>query len=426
MRKKIITIGVIIFLVLLAVIFLMLPRNKLVVSEVEPSTRKTADLSPSVQADDVVFPVKVVLVHKGDLIHSINSSGYAYPRMENEIKPKLGGQAVEVNVYNGKAVHKGDILFLLDDRELQIALQEAEDQLINAQVDYKLANSGAVDTTGESKYRHQLDSLGRAYNEAELKSKSGEVSQTVLDRIRRNYDAISIFTSVNREDVVANKVGLDRAGLEYEDAKLRLSYATINAPFDGVAADCAVQPGSYVQASQTCMRVIDISRIRINCEVTETDLSKIKVGDEAKAQFVAFAESTFEGMVVQINPIVDLQKRTATVVVEIANSSMAIKPGMYAAVRIASDVDRDIVLVPKSAVLFRDNRPLVFTVLNGESQWIYVNLGKMSREAGSRYAGNDDFYEIKDGLLKGDTLVIDGNYNLAHQAKVKVTEVTQY
>ncbi len=416
MRKKIMITGVVIFMVLLGAIFLTLQRDKSTVSEVESSTRESTDSNPSSQGGDVVFPVKVAVVHRGDLIHWINSSGYAYPNLENEIKPNLSGQAVEVDVHDGKIVHKGDTLFLLDDRELRIALQIAEDQLINAQVDYKLANASAVDTTGESRYRLQLDSLRRAYNEAQLRSQRGELSQSVLERIKRNYDAITIFTSLNREDVVANKVGLDRAESEFEDATLRLSYATLKAPFEGVIAECLVQPGGFVQVGQTCMRIMDISTIKVNCEVTETDLSKIKVGDEAKVQFVVFLEKTFEGNVVQINPVVDLQKRTATVVVEIANGSMRIKPGMYASVRIASDADRDVLLVPKSAVLFRENRSLVFTVLNEVSQWIYVSLGEM----------NEDCYEIKDGLSKGDTLVVDGNYNLAHQASVRITEITKY
>lgn len=408
MRKKVTVIVIAILLVVSVTIVLTLPKNK--------SGKELADSTPSMQTNDVVFPVKVALVHRGDLIHWINSSGYAYPRIENEIKPNLSGQVVEVNAYDGKVVHKGDVLFKLDDRELLIALQEAEDQLMNAQIDYNLAIKGAVDTTGQHKYKLERDSLQHAYIDAERKFKEGKVSQAVLDRIKRNYEAISVFTKVDREDVIADRIGLNRAESQYEGAKLKLSYATINAPFDGVAADCAVQPGSYVQAGQTCMRVVDISRIRINCEVTETDLPKIRVGNEAKVQFVAFQGKTFEGRVVQINPIVDLQKRTATVIVEIANVGGAIKPGMYATVAIASNVDHNVVLIPKSAVLFRDNRPLVFTVVNGESQWIYVGLGNM----------NDSYYEIRDGLSVGDTLVVDGNYNLAHEAKVKITDVTKY
>ncbi len=406
MRKKIIVVAVMILA--LAVVGLILTSSK--------GKKQEENTAGSVSTSDVLFPVKVALVHKGDLIHWVNPSGYAYPRIENEIKPNLSGRIVELNAYDGKIVHKGDVLFKLDDRELLIALQEAEDQLINAQVDYNLANKGAVDTTGEYKYKLERDSLQYVYNDAERKFKVGKISQTALDRIKRNYEAISVFTSVNREDVIADKIGLNRAESQYEDAKLKLCYATVNAPFDGVVADCAVQPGSYVQAGQTCMRVVDVSKIRINCEVTETDLPRIKVGDKANARFVAFAGKTFEGTVVQINPIIDLQKRTATVVVEIANAGTAIKPGMYVTVTIASDVDHDVVIVPKSAVLFRDNRPLVFTVLNGESQWIYVTLGKM----------NDDFYEIKDGLSIGDTLVVGGNYNLAHEAKVRITEMTKY
>ncbi len=367
-------------------------------------------------AGQVVFPVKAAIVHRGNLVSWINSSGYAYPRIENEIKPNTDGKVVQLNAYDGKAVHKDEILFKLDDRELSIELQEAKDQLINAQVDYDLANKGAVDTTGEYEYKVQRDSLHQVYDKAKRKFEEGSISQTVLDRIRRNYDAISVLASINRQDVIANKIGLNRAESEYEDAKLKLSYATMRAPFDGLVANCAIQTGGYVQSGQICMDMVDISKIRINCSVTETDLPNIRVGDEAKAQFVAFSGQTFEGKVVQINPVVDLQKRTATVIVEVPNESGKIKPGMYAVVTIASNSNNDVVIVPKSAVLFRDNRPIVFTVLSDEAQWIYVNLGR----------ANDNYYEIKKGLSVGDTLVIDGNYNLAHEAKVEITGMEKY
>jgi HlyD family secretion protein len=323
---------------------------------------------------------------------------------------------IGVGVYDGKPVRKGDTLLTLDDRELLIAFQEAKNQLIGAQVDYNLANKAAVDTTGEYKYEIQRDSLRLAYHAAEAQLEKGEVSRTVVDRLRRNYDAISVFTSVNRQDVIADKIGLDRAESEYENAKLKLSYATFGAPFNGVAADCSVQPGSYVQVGQTCMRVIDISKIRINSEVTETDLPKIRVGDEAKAKFVAFAGKTFEGRVMQVNPMIDLQKRAATVIVEIDNPSGTIKPGMYASLRIASYSNKNIVMIPKGAVLFRDNRQLVFIVRNGEAQWDYIKLG----------SANANYYEIRNGLAVGDTVVINGNYNLAHQVPVMITGVEKY
>ena len=404
--KKVVSVGAVILVAAIAGIMVMSSKGK----------ERDNIPTPSVQATDAVFPVKAALVHKGDLVDWINSSGYAYPLTENEIKPNVSGQVIGVGVYDGKPVRKGDTLLTLDDRELLIAFQEAKNQLIGAQVDYNLANKAAVDTAGEYKYETQRDSLRSAYHAAEQQLKTGEISQTIVDRLKRNYDAISVFTSVNRQDVIADKIGLDRAESDYESAKLKLSYATVEAPFNGVSADCSVQPGSYVQAGQTCMRVINISRIRINCEVTETDLPKIRVGDEAKAQFVAFAGKTFEGRVMQVNPVIDLQKRTATVTAEIDNPSGTIKPGMYATVSVASNLDHDVVIVPKQAVLFRDNRPLVFTVVNNVSQWIYVTLGKK----------NDSFYEIKDGLSSDDTLVVDGNYNLAHEAKVNITEMTVY
>lgn len=369
-----------------------------------------------VSPSDITFPVEIAVVRKGELISWISANGYAQALREFEVKPKLSGQIMKLSVQNGMHVHRGEVLMKLDDTEYQLALEQAESRLLNARVEYTLAKAGAPGGRDVSKYNQQLDSLRATYQAAKEKFKDGMITRDEFARIKRDYESLLVYTSVNPEDVVAVKTGLSDALHEYEKAKLNLSYTELFAPFDGIIADCFVREGGYVQSGMTCMKVIDINAVRILCEITEADLLKLKVGDPAIAEFVAIPNRKFYGNVVEINPVIDSQKRTALVTVQVGNSGSLIKPGMFASVRIGGEVLRNVVIVPRSAVLVRDNRPLVFTAEGGMSQWKYVQLGR----------SNDDYYEIQEGIVAGDTLIVGGNYNLAHQSKIRVQALRQY
>ncbi|MBN2354649.1 efflux RND transporter periplasmic adaptor subunit, partial [candidate division KSB1 bacterium] len=203
-----------------------------------------------------------------------------------------------------------------------------------------------------------------------------------------------------------------RALVEYERARLTLSYCSLRAPFSGYVADCELVPGgSYINAGFKCMKLVDLSKINIITEVTESQIGKIRIGHAAEVRFVAYPQKVLRGRVMEINPYIDLEKRTGKVTVEIANPDHRFKPGMFANVRIQGDVVAEALVIPRPALVMRDNRPVVFVAQNGLAKWHYVAIG----------AENEDFYQITDGISAGDSVIVEGHYNLAHDARIKVT-----
>lgn len=405
--KKIVILSIAVFLVLIGV-FLILSENK-------KQEENEANIG-EIQTSEVIFPVKVEVAKKGDLIQWINTSGVAKPVQEIDIIPRVSGQVVNLNVYNGKFVRKDELILKIDDTEYKIALKQAEYNLLDARVEYNLMKFGSVPGGSDTqRFREQIDSLRKIYEETKRKFELGEVSEDVFERVRRDYESLLVYSDVNREDVIANKSGLNRALIEYERAKLNLSYTQIKAPFSGYIADCELSVGSYVNAGQKCMKLIDISRIRIVAEVTETQMAKIKVGNSAEVEFVAYPGEVFKGVVVEVNPYIDIERRLGKVIVEINNIGEKIKPGMFGNVRIQGEVYRGVLIVPKKAVVMRDNRPVIFVYQSvgdemGLSKWFYVELGRE----------NEQYYEIKSGINAGDTIIVEGNYNLAHDSKVRL------
>ncbi|CUU07813.1 RND family efflux transporter, MFP subunit [Candidatus Thermokryptus mobilis] len=371
----------------------------------------------NVEPGEIFFPVKVDVARKGDLIQWVNTSGVAKPIQEVDIISRVGGQVVLLNVHNGKFINKDDLIFKIDDTEYKIALKQAEYNLLDARVEYNLMKFGSVPGGADvGRFKKEIDSLKKVYEEMKKKYEMGLVGEGDFERVKRDYEALLVYSDVNREDVIANKSGLNRALIEYERAKLNLEYTQIKAPFSGYIADCDINVGSYVSPGQKCMKLIDISFVKIVVEVTETQLAKIKTGNIAEVELVAYPGEIFRGRVVEVNPYIDVERRVGKVVVLIENIGEKIKPGMFANVRIQGDIYRDVLLVPKKAVVMRDNRPVVFVYQgvdedNGLSKWFYVELGRE----------NEQFYEIKSGINPGDTIIVEGNYNLAHDSRVKVS-----
>jgi RND family efflux transporter MFP subunit len=370
----------------------------------------------NVEPGEIFFPVKVDVARKGDLIQWINTSGVAKPIQEVDIISRIGGQVVLLNVHNGKFINKDDLIFKIDDTEYKIALKQAEYNLLDARVEYNLMKFGSVPGGADvGRFKKEIDSLRKVYEEIKKKYEMGLVGEGDFERVKRDYEALLVYSDVNREDVIANKSGLNRALIEYEKAKLNVEYTQIKAPFSGYIADCDINVGSYVSPGQKCMKLIDISAVKIVAEVTETQLAKIKTGNIAEVEFVAYPGEVFRGRVIEVNPYIDIERRVGKVVVLVENIGEKIKPGMFANVRIQGDIYRDVLLVPKKAVVMRDNRPVVFVYQgvnedSGLSKWFYVELGRE----------NEQFYEIKSGINPGDTIIIEGNYNLAHDSKIKI------
>ncbi|MDL1892690.1 efflux RND transporter periplasmic adaptor subunit [Sphingobacteriales bacterium CHB3] len=108
------------------------------------------------------------------------------------------------------------------------------------------------------------------------------------------------------------------------------------------------------------------------------------------------------------------QRRTLILLASGTNlpASNSLMPGMYATVRIQTEIIADRLLVPKAALLVRDQRTLVFTAQQGLAKWHYVDVEDE----------NERFIAIRSGITPGDTVIVDGHYTLAHDAGIRVTE----
>ncbi len=217
-----------------------------------------------------------------------------------------------------------------------------------------------------------------------------------------------------RDAVFEQRTGLADARMAEERARLNLEYTEIKAPFSGVVQGLAVVQGEMATVGQNVCTIYNNRRLEARVNVLEADLRNLEPGRPVLLAIPATGD-TLQTRVDVISPILDQATRTCEVLIRFDNPEERFRPGMFVRARIAGVVYPDRLLVPKDALLIRDDRPLVFKAADGRAQWLYVDTGLQ----------NEDWVEItgvhSGGTLEpGDEVVVSNHLTLAHEAKIKI------
>ncbi len=210
--------------------------------------------------------------------------------------------------------------------------------------------------------------------------------------------------------------GYNMAVLNLKSARIQYEQTFLKAPFNGIVADLKQQENDKADNSKPFCRLLKTDRYIVGFSIMEQDLPKIDYGQTVKVMPVAFGdEEEIKGKIIEINPVVDKQgliKIKALINPCKDKMKHRLLTGMNAKVIIENTVPHSLV-IPKSALVLRSNREVVFTYHSGKAQWNYVKTG----------AENSLFYLVTEGLNFGDTVITRGALTLAHDAPVKLTKV---
>jgi RND family efflux transporter MFP subunit len=413
---RIVGIIVILFFLVLITTTFILPKFKS--GKTESSETNTEEKTKQVKATPVL--VEASPAFRGELIIRVSASGSTEAIRFLTICPKIGGEISGLPIREGQFVKKGDLLIKLDDTEHQLDLADARNSLLTAQGEYEIKKidrktlDQLVDSTAVDKYL-----LAKVeWEKAQALYKNGEINEASYNSVRLNYQSAQILTGIRHEEVVASKTGFSSAFNAHERAKLNLSRLTLTAPFNGFIGDLNVQPGQFVSPGTECCKIIDLSRMRINVGVLESEIQHLKIGRTASIELPAYPSEKFTGKIVTINPILNPENKTFRVCVELNNPNYKIKAGMFAYVKLDAQIYQDKLLVPRTAILTRDQRTLIFVIRKNEdgatlAKWSYVDTG----------LENEEYVEILKsnlGLDPGEQVITSGHYTLAHDAEVRV------
>ena len=350
-------------------------------AHVDSIAASSTDASSSDAPSDLYIPVEGDIAVLDTLVLAVSAAGQAAPLREAVITAQVAGQIRSVARIENATVGAGATLAAIDPAEYELAVKDAQARLRGAEATYR--------------------------------------ETTLFDE--RIADA---SVRADRQKAARAKSGLDQAEVAVQKAKLELDRARVRAPFAGRVANLKVQTGQYARPGDALMTIVDLSRIKVEVQVLEGQIGFLTPGRTAKVRFAAFPDEEFTGRIETINPLVDKDTRSARVVVSVSNPDGRILPGMYARVLLDARRFADRVMVPRSAILERDRRKLLFVfepneegATRGLAKWRYVTTG-LENESQVEIIESSDTEMVQ----PGDVVLTAGHQTLVHDARVRVTE----
>lgn len=319
-------------------------------------------------------------VRRGDLILTIRTTGQVRSAGVAHLKAENTGTVADVRVRPGERVSRGQVLVQLDPRPFDLAVEEAKASLAQSDLSYQ-------------------------------------------DIVRPDSIVSGVAASPERKQSAEARSGVLTARVRLQRAELDREQATIKAPFDGIVDEVSVAAGERVSGGQPVVAVVDLANLWVEAAVLEHDLPVLRIGGEASVVTPAAGSQAVAGTISAVLPLIDTLTRAGRALIKVhGEGTSQFRPGMYADVKLESGRLSNRVLVPATAVIERDGRPLVFVVKQGRAQWVYITPG---RSNGSDTEVLADSVSGQVPLAVGDTVIIEGHLTLTHDAPVRVTDLRE-
>jgi len=234
------------------------------------------------------------------------------------VSSNVAGRVQELDVHDNQPVHKGDVLFRLDDEPFRIAVEEAEAQLASARLQVESLKASYRQRQAElESARETLSYQKREADRQQRLLAAGISSQLQVDRAVHAFDTARTQVAAAEQQLSADVANLggdpniapDRhpmvqhAQALLDRAKLNLSYTVIKAPSDGIVTRVEqLQVGTYISASAPVFALVVAGNIWIEANFKEDQLTHMRVGQKAIVRVDSYPGRKFEGSVVSVSP----------------------------------------------------------------------------------------------------------------------------
>ena len=218
---------------------------------------------------------------------------------------------------------------------------------------------------------------------------------------------------ISKKNVVEGdriKRGETIALIDRDEPGFKFEPAPVDSLLAGIVGRVYVDLGAKVTPQTPIALIVDIDKVKVKVDVTERDLPKIKIGQEARIKIDAYPDRVFTGKVEKISPVVDLASRTAPIEILIPNRKYLLKPGMFARTTIITKEKKNTLIIPRDALMKEGNLHFVFVVEDNQALKKVVTTG----------ANQDDLVEIKGNLISGEAVIVMGKTRVRDGTLVRI------
>ncbi len=388
-----------------------------------------AGCSSGKENNEPVVSVQVAPVEKTTIEHTVTTQAILFPHDQAAIVPKISAPVEKFLVNRGSPVQKGQLLAVLENRDLAAAAQDTKGAYDQAEATYETTTAASLPEeiqkaeADEQQAKQALDAEEKVFESRQKLFDEGALPRKELDQSRvditqaRNTYAIAkahlekLLAIGKQDEIKAAKGNLESAKGKYMGAQAQLSYSEIRSPINGVITDRPLYPGEMATAGTPLVTVMDLATVIAKAHIPQSEAAALRVGD-AGTITAPGREEPIPGKVTVVSPALDPSSTTVEVWLEAKNPKRALKPGTSVQLVMTAQTVKDALVVPMSAIL---------TAPDGTSSVMLAGSDglahQMSVKLGIR---NGDEVQIVEGVTPTDKVITSGAYGLPDKTKIKV------
>jgi multidrug efflux pump subunit AcrA (membrane-fusion protein) len=376
--------------------------------------------------------VKVVKAERGSIAAPISAVGTIWPREKADVAAKVSAPIRQMALLKNKLVKAGEVIAVLESRDLQAQRAEAVGALNEARANERSVLSGTIPKTNAEDQKALMDARAKVNNARALyerrrmlfenggiSKKDLEQSQldltTAEDELKLQEQTVALRTrSLNPNDRALAAARTAQAQQHVATLDAQLSYATIRAPISGIVTDQYQYQGEFASEGGKLVTIADTSSVIVKAPFPDTAVAQLKTGDAATVVATDSSSGEMHGQITLLSRSSDPTNRSVEVWVTLGNSAGTLRANGAAQVTVFANSKTDAIVVPASAVTLESSNADEGTVIVVDAQ----NIAHETKvTTGIR---TTDKIEIVEGLKGGETVVVEGNYALPDGTKVEI------
>lgn len=365
----------------------------------------------------------------GDISEHVTADATLSPLAQAAISSKITAPVRSFYVQRGSKVKEGQLLAVLENRDLSAQALDNKGQYTAAQATFNMQTKAQVP---EDYARAELDvaqanaqlnlqneivaSRKKLFEEGAIAGRDLDTAVAALAQARATFDAaenhLNSLKSISREASLQLAQGqLSSARGKYEAAQVQVSYSEIHSPISGVVTDRPLFPGETVNTGTPLLTVMDTSSLLAKVHLSQIVAQRLSIGDDASVTIPGVDEPV-TGKITLISPAVDPGSTTVEVWIKVDNGGARYKAGTPVRVSIPGRKIPRAVKIPLIAVLTAEDGAKSVMIVNSDG-----SAHKVSIQTGINDGEN---VQITQGLNGSETVITKGAYGLSDGGKVTI------
>jgi HlyD family secretion protein len=375
--------------------------------------------------------VQIVQVEKTTLQQKVSTEAVLFPIAQSAIVPKISAPVQKFLVNRGSHVREGELLALLENRDLAAAAQENKGAYTQAEATYAITTAAdlpqqmqkaELDTQAAKQaldaQQKIYDSRQQLFREGALPRKELDQSSVDLTNARNQYEIaqrhLDSLKGMGEAQLSKSAQGqLESAKGKFQGAEAQLQYSEIRSPISGVITDRPLYPGEMAAAGTPLLTIMDISQVVARAHIPQTEAVLLKRGDNATLSAPGL-DQPIAGKLVLVSPALDPSSTTVEIWVQCKNPKELLRPGTSAQITMVARTVPDALAIPAASLLTAQDGTTSVMVAGNDSK-----AHQQTVKAGFH---DEDKVQILEGLQAGQKIVGTGAYGLPDNSKITAAE----